>query len=147
MAATLWSAAVFRRFCGKRERPSALDYDADPKRRSTAALIGSPELFSNPHKASSTLALCCMWIVNNSAAPGADLFTAWLNFIMKFWRSGRLRTSRTILLRIVWRFFEPSAFSEPNEPLAKGPVKSRCKYLTVLGDSSANNSTQILTYE
>src|SRR5436190_1120614 len=29
MAATFWSAAVFRRFWGKRECPSALHYDAD----------------------------------------------------------------------------------------------------------------------
>src|SRR2546430_17723017 len=29
MTATLWSAAVFRRFGGKRESPSALSYDAD----------------------------------------------------------------------------------------------------------------------
>ena len=29
MAATFWSAAVFRRFWGKRESPSVLDYDAD----------------------------------------------------------------------------------------------------------------------
>ena len=52
--ATFWSAAVFRRFCGKRERPSALDYDADPKRRSTAALQDASEIvpannvFCNP---------------------------------------------------------------------------------------------------
>ena len=38
MAATLWTAAVFRRFCGKRQHLFALDYDANPKRRSTAAL-------------------------------------------------------------------------------------------------------------
>jgi hypothetical protein len=29
MTATLWSAAVFRRFWGKRECPSALGYDAN----------------------------------------------------------------------------------------------------------------------
>src|SRR5436190_16795966 len=29
MTATFWSAAVFRRFWGKRESPSALDYHAD----------------------------------------------------------------------------------------------------------------------
>jgi hypothetical protein len=33
-AATLWSAAVFRRFWGTGERPSAFDYDTDQKGRS-----------------------------------------------------------------------------------------------------------------
>jgi uncharacterized protein YllA (UPF0747 family) len=104
------------------------------KRQKTAALIGSPELFSNPDKARSTLAFCCVWIVNNSAGPGADLFRAWIDLIMKIWRTGRPRTSRTILLpRIVWRSFGPSGDSEPDEPLAKGSMKSRCKYFTVLG--------------
>ena len=107
------------------------------KRRSTAALIGGPELFSNPDKASPLLAFDGVRIVNNSAAADADLFTeAKMIFFLEFWRSGRLRTSRTILWRIVWRSFEPSAYSEPNEPLANGPQSPHCKYFTVLGVSS-----------
>jgi hypothetical protein len=100
---------------------------------STTALIGSPELFSNPDKASSTLAFYCVRIVNNSAASGTDLFRARLDLSMKIWRNGRPRTCRTIPLRIVWRSFGPSAYSEPDELLAKGSVKSHCKYFTVLG--------------
>ena len=104
------------------------------KRRHIAALIGSPELFSNPDKARSTPSLCCVRIVNNSAGPGADLFRAWFDLTMKIWRTGQPRTCRTILLpRIVWRSFGPSGYSEPDEPLAKGSLKSHCKYFTVLG--------------
>ena len=44
------------------------------KRRSTAALIGGPELFSNPDKASPLLAFEGVRIVNNSAGPDGDLF-------------------------------------------------------------------------
>jgi hypothetical protein len=49
MTATLWSAAVFRRFGGKREFPSALSYGADlraaehrrtPQRKRNYALPG-----------------------------------------------------------------------------------------------------------
>jgi hypothetical protein len=61
------------------------------------------------------------------------LFRAWFDLTMKIWRTGRPRTRRTILPRIVWRSFGPSAYSEPDELLAKGSLKSHCKYFTVLG--------------
>ena len=110
-----------------------LNFPALKAMRGRIALIGSPELFSNRHNASSTLAIDWMPIVNNSAAPGGDLFTAWPAWMMKIWRSGRSRICRTNLSRIVWRSFGPSAFSEPDELLAKGAIKSHCKYFTVLG--------------
>ncbi len=134
----------------RKKRTFKGDYEPLKKRRSTAALIGSPELFSNPDNASCALAFYCVRIVNNSAGTNADLFRAGHDshdLSMKIWRSGRPRTRRTILWRIVWRSFGPSAYSEPDEPLAKGSIKSHCKYFTAARISSVTTSIQILIYE
>ena len=109
-----------------------------PKRRSTAALIGDPELLLNPHKREPLLAFDCVRIVNNSAGPDAELFTLCL-VKKKCGGADGYELAAPSRNEDRLEIFEPSATSEPNEPLAIGPLKSHCKYFTVLGGFLPNN--------